>query len=330
MGERTVQTFSGKQNPQPLGFFGNANKHFHPAKIIFYVLAIYRTICQSLEGLYAAGEIRTLASMILKKVAGLALVDLIAGKTKTLTDNQLVEIETIIYRLQQNEPIQYICGEAHFFGMTFLLNRHTLIPRPETEELVDWILQTFSEKNRHNNTQSCKILDIGTGSGCIAVALAKFMPCAEVCACDISNEALLIAKKNAEKNDVVIHFKKLNILQVDASMFEQKFDIVVSNPPYIAESEKVTMQANVLEYEPEHALFVPDDDTLLFYRKIGQISQDILNNRGLLYLETSSLRGKETADLILQMGFEPVVLRKDIAGNDRMIQAEKVENLMVG
>jgi release factor glutamine methyltransferase len=204
---------------------------------------------------------------------------------------------------------------THFYGLEFEVNSAVLIPRPETEELVDWIVQKSKIKNQKSKI---KILDIGTGSGCIAIALAKNLPNAQVFALDVSEQALATAKTNAELNQVTIQFLHQSILETENLC--QQFDVIVSNPPYVRELEKQEIKKNVLDNEPHLALFVEDNDALIFYRKIAQLAQKNLNPQGQLYFEINQYLGQEMLDLLREMGFKNSELRQDIYGNDRMIQ----------
>jgi release factor glutamine methyltransferase len=218
-------------------------------------------------------------------------------------------------QLKKEIPIQYILRTTHFYGLELEVNSNVLIPRPETEELVDWIIEsqqlTFGDKK-------VRILDIGTGSGCIAISLAKNLPNAEVFALDVSDKALATAKSNAELNQVTIQFIHQSILEIDD--LGQQFDLIVSNPPYVRHLEKLEIKKNVLDNEPHLALFVEDNDALIFYRKIAQLAKKNLCPNGQLYFEINQYLGQETLDLLQEMGFKDITLRKDIYGNDRMIQ----------
>jgi len=221
-------------------------------------------------------------------------------------------------RLKDENPIQYIIGETEFYGMRFKVNPNVLIPRPETEELVAWILKEANRK------KEIKILDIGTGSGCIAISLAKYLPQATVYALDVSKEALKVAAQNAILNKVKVDFIENNILTKNKSfnldLEFQKFDIIVSNPPYIRDLEKHEIQNNVLQNEPNIALFVKDENPLLFYDRITDFTKEYLNLNGLLFFEINQYLGKENIALLEQKGFKNIELRKDIFGNDRMIK----------
>lgn len=219
-----------------------------------------------------------------------------------------------IQRLEQHEPIQYIIGETVFFSIPFLVNKHTLIPRPETEELVAWILEDAKNKDR-----ILKVIDVGTGSGCIAISLAKELIDAEVSAIDISEGALEVAKRNANTNTVHVNFAVQDILKVEK--LSENYDVIVSNPPYVRELEKKMMQENVLAFEPETALFVDDKDPLVFYRKIAELALSHLKDEGYLYFEINEYLGLEMTELLRQIGFTNCLIKKDSYGKERMIRA---------
>lgn len=220
--------------------------------------------------------------------------------------------------LKQQVPVQHIIGETEFMDLKFNVSPKVLIPRPETEDLVRWILEEYSK----GYNESLRILDIGTGSGCIAVSLAKHLKVAKVSGLDISTDALEVARLNADKNEVQIKFLLGDILSDTTSIpIESKFDIIVSNPPYVRVLEKNKMNANVLEHEPDIALFVPDKDPLVFYKAIAIFAKEHLVINGSLYLEINQYLGKEMLDLLTSYGYQEVELRKDIFGNDRMVKA---------
>ena len=233
-----------------------------------------------------------------------------------INDLQLLQWEAVLLQLKQQKPIQYIMGETDFFGLPFYVNENTLIPRPETEELVDWISRDLTI----NECNDLKILDIGTGSGCIAIALAKNFPNAQVFAIDVSEKALATAQKNAIRNEVNVTFIQKNILETEN--LEQQFNIIVSNPPYVRNLEKVEIHKNVLAYEPHLALFVEDDNALVFYQKITELAAKNLSENGQLYFEINQYLGKEMIKLLAENNFATIELRKDIYGNDRMIKAD--------
>ena len=244
-----------------------------------------------------------------------------------LSDTEIEKWNSILVQLQQDKPIQYITGEAWFYGLRFEVNENTLIPRPETEELVEWILNSPITQNPSLIT----ILDIGTGTGCIPIALKANLSQANVTAIDVSKKALEVAKRNAESNKVEINFIQANILDVEDllilttpnSQLPASIDIIVSNPPYVRNIEKLEIKKNVLDYEPHLALFVEDTDALLFYRKIAQLALKSLSPKGLLFFEINQYLGKETVELLQNLGFKNIELKKDMFGNDRMVKSEK-------
>jgi release factor glutamine methyltransferase len=273
---------------------------------------------QELTPLYDAGEAESFFYLTLEAKHQLKRVDLALQPDLAFSESELKIWSFILEQLKKEIPIQYILGVTHFYGLEFEVNSAVLIPRPETEELVDWIVQKSKIKNQKSKI---KILDIGTGSGCIAIALAKNLPNAQVFALDVSEKALATAKKNAEKNQVQLSFIHQSILETED--LAQEFDIIVSNPPYVRELEKHEIKNNVLDNEPHLALFVEDNDALIFYRKIAQLAQKNLKSEGQLYFEINQYLGKETLNLLLEMGFKNCELRQDIYGNDRMIQCSK-------
>jgi release factor glutamine methyltransferase len=274
------------------------------------------TFLQELSSLYDEKEIESFFYLILEKLHGLKRIDL-ALKPETVIDGiHLKQWKSIVSDLKSYKPIQYILAETEFYGLPFLVNENVLIPRSETEELVQLII---SKNLKIQESKNLTILDIGTGSGCIPIALKKNLPNAEVYAIDVSEKALATAQKNAELNNVEVHLMLKDILETED--LEQQFDIIVSNPPYVRNLEKAEINSNVLEYEPHLALFVEDNDALLFYRKITKLAKKNLNENGQLYFEINQYLGKETAALVESFGFKNVKLIKDIYGNDRMISA---------
>ncbi|WP_395046095.1 peptide chain release factor N(5)-glutamine methyltransferase [Flavobacterium sp.] len=275
----------------------------------------YRTqFTQELTSIFDEKEIESFFYIILEAFHNLKRVDLVLNPDLELDTIQLSRWETVLWQLKEQKPIQYILGETEFFGLPFYVNENTLIPRPETEELVDWIIKDLKIKK----FKDLKILDIGTGSGCIAISLAKNLPNASVFAIDVSEKALATAKKNVELNDVKVTFIEQNILETED--LNQQFDIIVSNPPYVRNLEKQEIHKNVLEYEPHLALFVEDNDALLFYRKITELAVKNLSERGGLYFEINQYLGKEMVDLLEKNNFKNIELKKDVYGNDRMIR----------
>ena len=232
-----------------------------------------------------------------------------------LSEEQQTKLNNALLLLQQEYPLQYIIGHTEFYGLKIKVNSSTLIPRPETEELVDWIISST------NKNKEVKILDIGTGSGCMAISLAKNLPKSKVFALDISAEAIKTAKENALINKVNVQFKEANIL--NAPEIHETFDIIVSNPPYVLESEKDLMKKNVLDFEPETALFVKDTDALIFYRAIAELSREKLNPDGVLFFEINENKGNQTMDLLKQQNFINIEIKKDYREKDRMVKAQK-------
>ena len=269
----------------------------------------------ALSKAYDAEEVMSFFYLLTEKRLGLRRVDIALQLENELSEDVLAFFKEAENRLLDFEPVQYIIGDTEFFGLSFLVNENVLIPRPETEELVDWILKDYL-----GVADELKILDIGTGSGCIAITLAKNLPNAKVYAIDVSEKALALAKQNADKNQVKIEFIQLDVLREEID--EANFDVVVSNPPYVRELEKTEMKTNVLENEPALALFVSNDDPLIFYRRISLLAKQLLTEHGRLYFEINQYLGTETKELIDKLQFNTVTLRKDIYQNDRMIRAD--------
>ncbi|GLU44485.1 peptide chain release factor N(5)-glutamine methyltransferase [Allomuricauda sp. NBRC 101325] len=239
-----------------------------------------------------------------------------------LTKEEEQPLFEALSQLKLQKPLQYILGTSHFMDLELGVNENVLIPRPETEELVQWILDAERSRSIIStplNDQSIKILDIGTGSGCIAIALAKHLPNAKVYALDVSEEALKVAKENAKNNGVAVNFIQQDILALELAL-ELNFDIIVSNPPYVRDLEKEEIQNNVKDFEPHLALFVDDADPLIFYDAIAQFSKSHLVEKGSLYFEINQYLGEETSALLKAHNFSEIELRKDIFGNDRMLR----------
>ena len=272
-----------------------------------------KEIRDTLAGYYTPEEINVFARYLLEKTVGVSSVKLLAEWDRKLTTEQQEQIRQMTARLKNYEPLQYILGECYFSGLQFHVRPGVLIPRPETEELVMRIAEEWSAK-------AIRLLDIGTGSGCIAVSLATLLQLSKVSACDISAEALEIARLNAASNRVIVDFQHKNILEESLS---ETFDVIVSNPPYVLEKEKEVMEQNVLRYEPALALFVPDADPLLFYRRIGLLAFEALTAEGTLYFEINQAYGKETKELLHTIGFGEVELYRDCFGKDRIIKAKR-------
>ena len=272
---------------------------------------------QELTPIYDAGEAESFFYLILEESQHLKRIDLALRPDLDFSEEEIMVWNSILQQLKKEIPIQYLLGKTSFFGLNFQVNENVLIPRPETEELVEWILERQKSEVK---SQQIRILDIGTGSGCIAISLAKNLPNARVFAIDISEKALDTAKKNAELNTVDITFINQNILKTED--LGQQFDIIVSNPPYVRNLEKAEIKKNVLENEPHLALFVEDNDALIFYKKIANLAQKNLSKNGHLFFEINQYLGKQMIDLLEKMNFAAIELRKDIYGNDRMIKGE--------
>ena len=276
---------------------------------------IVNEIRNALREHYPDSEALALAKMLLVEAFGFSTLELYGGKDKEISGKRLDVLNEMIARLKKNEPIQYVIGAEVFCGWTFEVNENVLIPRPETQELVRWIEADWK------SDAPCRILDVGTGSGCIAISLSKLLEGAEVEAWDISEGALRVARRNADRNEAQVLFRQVDVLK--ACTEDCRYDVIVSNPPYITESEKQDMDANVLEWEPHTALFVPDADPLLFYRRIADLGVSMLNEGGALYFEINRAYGEETVRMLEGLGYKQIELRKDNWGNDRMIKANR-------
>ena len=270
-----------------------------------------------LQGAYHKEEINSFFYMLCNFFLQFSRFEVSTSKDTLVSKSNIARFEAALLRLQAQEPIQYILGCVAFYGLTFKVNKHTLIPRPETEELVDWMVSDFQ-----NQDTMFDILDIGTGSGCIAIALAKNLPKTSLSAIDISENALVVAQENALKNQVLVSFCQKDI--VNTNCLEKKYDVIVSNPPYVRQLEKKAMSANVLEYEPSTALFVPNEDPLLFYRKIAQLAQDSLYSKGWLYFEINEYLSLEMEILLHEIGYINIEIRNDFRAVPRMIKCQKL------
>ena len=269
---------------------------------------------KELTDLYPKTEIDAFFFRTIESVLNLKVMDMFTKADFVINEEKLSILQLIINRLLKEEPIQYILGETEFYGYPFKVNSNVLIPRPETEELVSWVKEVF-----HSNNRNRTILDIGTGSGCIAITLKKELEASSVTAFDISEKALVTAKENARLNNAEVNFVLHDILS--DKPIEETYDVIVSNPPYVRELEKVEIKNNVLNNEPHLALFVEDDNPLLFYKHIADFAKTNLNRDGILFLEINQYLGEETKQMLLQKGFKDVVLRSDLFGNHRMIKA---------
>ncbi|HEU0226436.1 MAG TPA: peptide chain release factor N(5)-glutamine methyltransferase [Arachidicoccus soli] len=267
----------------------------------------------NLTTLYSVREAANIANLVLEKITKFSRIDRLINKDKELASIQISLLERYTDQLLQNRPVQYVLGEAHFSGLTFFVNEKVLIPRPETEELVLWITENIGQ-----NPYS--VLDIGTGSGCIAVSLKNRMPNCKISALDISYEALNIAQQNAQDNDVEVDFLEADILNESTWNSFGEYNCIVSNPPYITKSEQELMNANVLNYEPHTALFVPNNEPLLFYERIALFAQQHLLKDGYLFFEINENLGLKTVRLLQEKGFKNIELKKDLQGKDRMVK----------
>ncbi|MFJ1365549.1 peptide chain release factor N(5)-glutamine methyltransferase [Capnocytophaga canimorsus] len=267
---------------------------------------------QKLSAIYTADEIRNFYFLLLEFYAKKTKVEVLLSPDFELSERIKTQILSASDRLITQEPIQYILGETEFFGNRFLVDRHVLIPRQETEELVDWILTSIPQN------KAISILDIGCGSGAIAISLAKALPKSKVEAWDISEEALVKARENALLNQVTICLSQVDILHTQK--LTKKYDVIVSNPPYVRHCEKQEMQRNVLDYEPHLALFVSDENPLIFYEKITELAKKSLNDNGQLFFEINQYLSKDTLKMLENKDFKPI-LRNDLNGNPRMTRA---------
>lgn len=267
-------------------------------------------------------EVESFFNLLVEHFHQMKRIDISLNPDFIISENELESWKLAIDELKNEKPIQYIIGSTWFYGLKFEVNEHTLIPRPETEELVSWLLESVENKQSEIN-----VIDIGTGTGCIPISVKTELKEAKVFAIDISEKALKVANKNAENNNTKVNFILQNILELNdlnsLPDFTKQFDIIVSNPPYVRHLEKQEIKKNVLDYEPHLALFVEDDDALLFYRKIAQLALINLKPNGYLFFEINQYLGKETVELLQQLGFINIILKKDIYGNDRMIRCSK-------
>ncbi len=277
----------------------------------------------ALTDLYDKQETDAISYLVLCEISGSSKAKLKAFPETTLTDLQAKQLSGIIEQLKTGEPVQYILGSTEFYGLTFNISPAVLIPRPETEELVNWILASV-------NKPSPRIVDIGTGSGCIAISLKHELQQSNVSAIDISADALKIARQNAVSNLCDVTFIEADILNSDKLDFKNKFDIIVSNPPYVTETDKRQMHTNVTSFEPHLALFVPETDPLLFYNAIANFAAKKLIPEGLLYFEINENYGAQIIAMLKSKAFRNLEIRKDIRGKDRMVKASPPDPLKEG
>jgi release factor glutamine methyltransferase len=279
--------------------------------------AFKKKFTEALSEIFPKTEIDSFFFILMEEKLNLQRIDTVLKPDFLIHEEHLADLKNILQRLQKEEPIQYILGSTEFYGLPFFVDKSTLIPRSETEELVTWVIEEVV-KLQSNTLTKLSILDIGTGTGCIPISLAKNLPNAKITAVDISSKALEVAKKNAQLNKVTIDFIELDILTTKS--LPQEFDVIVSNPPYVRALEKVEIKNNVLENEPHLALFVADENPLIFYSQIADLAKQQLSKNGLLFFEINQYLGKETIALLEEKGFKNIELRKDIFGNDRMVK----------
>jgi release factor glutamine methyltransferase len=277
---------------------------------------LYKT---QLSNLYSGNEISGIINLVFEKILNIKGHQIVLEKDKILSETKSEKLQHVLNRLYTGEPVQYILEEADFFSLKFYVNSSVLIPRQETEELVKWII------DNHGHLSGLNILDIGTGSGCIAISLCKNLDKPEIYAADISDKALSVTEYNSRKNETQINTILTDVLNIDTytKLYPTNFfDIIVSNPPYIEESEKISIHKNVTDYEPPEALFVRDDNPLIFYRNIISLSKKILKPGAFLYFEINENSGVEVMDILRDNNFSRVELRKDINNKDRMVKGQ--------
>jgi release factor glutamine methyltransferase len=280
------------------------------------MLKTKKIIRELLAPLYSPSETESLISLILEHVTGLSRLQLHLNQTEQLPEPKIMQIMEIVNRLLAHEPIQYIIGETEFYGLKFTVSPGVLIPRAETEELVDWIV-------REEGVTTKSLLDIGTGSGCIPIAIDKNTRMERIEGWDISEDALKLARYNAAQNNSKVQFSIQDIFEPTGIATSAKWDVIVSNPPYILMEESDHMERNVVDFEPHMALFVPNHDPLIFYRAIALFANDHLQLHGFLYFEINESQGTQVAKLLSAHGFEDIQIRKDLQGKTRMIKARR-------
>lgn len=277
----------------------------------------HKNLTRQLLQLYDEREAVNIAQLVTESITGFKNSHRIINKDAVLTDKQYALYQDYEDQLMQMKPVQYVLQQSWFAGMKLFVNEYVLIPRPETEELVEWVKEDYKDHS------SLAIIDIGTGSGSIALALKKGIPFCNITAIDVSNDALSVAQKNATDNQLDIHFFQLDILEKISWEDHAEYDVIISNPPYILESEAAQMADIVLNYEPHRALFVPDTDALLFYKSIADFATRCLKNDGALYFEINEMMASEVTDVLKTYGFNAVELREDMQGKNRMIKAQR-------
>lgn len=284
------------------------------------VASIEKVFIEDLKGMYGPEEAGSIAWLVIGFVCKINRSQFLSNKNSELTEKELAVLHKLLTDLKKGIPVQYALGETEFYGFIFKVNPSVLIPRPETEELVDWVLK--DAKAGGYDTDELTVLDIGTGSGCIPITIRKYFPNSVVSAMDISSAALETARDNALLNNVEVSFVQEDILNPKSS--DSTYSIIISNPPYVTAAEKTQMHSNVVDYEPHNALFVPDDDALIFYKAIADFAILHLESNGALYLEINENLGLQTVSLLKIKGFSKVELRKDLRDRDRMIKAQLI------
>jgi release factor glutamine methyltransferase len=283
-----------------------------------------------LKGVYQDQEAINITDLAIEHVTGLLKTERLSKKQTELSESQFSQLQKDLQRLKLNEPIQYVMNKTWFYGMELYVDKNVLIPRPETEELVEWIISDMKASGKDvfirrsmeaDETTQVKILDVGTGSGCIALALKKAMPKAEVWGCDVSEEALNVARRNGSALNIRVDFQGVNFLDEAQQKHLPTVDIIVSNPPYVPLKDKEKMQPNVVAHEPHTALFVPDKDPLIFYKALAEFGKKRLYENGNIYMEIQEALSQNVAALFKNYGYSNIELKKDMQGKDRMVKA---------
>jgi len=284
---------------------------------------------EQLKGIYQEQEAINITDLAIEHVTGLLKTQRVSKKQTELSESQFSQLQKDLQRLKSNEPIQYVMNKSWFYGMELYVDKNVLIPRPETEEMVEWIISDLKASGKDvfitrsmeaDETTQLKILDIGTGSGCIALALKKAMPKAEVWGCDVSEEALNVARRNGSTLNIRVDFQGLNFLDEAQQKHLPTVDIIVSNPPYVPLKDKEQMQPNVVAHEPHTALFVPDNDPLVFYRALAEFGKKRLYESGTIYMEIHEGLANEVVTVFNKQGYSNIELKKDMQGKDRMVK----------
>lgn len=283
-------------------------------------IQLEKEFIDALSTIYDTQEAKSLTWLSINAVCKLERAKYLSMRDDEVPESEKIKLLEILEQLKSGAPLQYILGETEFYNLMFKVNPSVLIPRPETEELVDWALITIREMN--GETEALKIIDFGTGSGCIPISIKKYIPLADISAVDISQDALNTAKINSDLNNTEINFIQNDILNLkNQEVIDNQYDIIISNPPYVRDSEKLEMHQNVINFEPHTALFVPDNDALRFYSAIANFTSEHLKKSGFLFLEINEKLGKETSELLKNADLKTVEIRQDMYGKDRMIKA---------